>query len=297
MAHEYPVAKYPAMRFFIGDVRDHDRLKRACLEVDHIVHAAAMKVFEATERTQGQINFDAAAFKELPDISIDYAVMEKASNVAVIPCQFTWNDIGSWKAVSEATPTDANGNATEGRALLVNSTGTYVRGSDRVVAVVGVKDLVVVDTNDAVLVAHKESSQEVKQIVQQLRESGDLRAKEHLTMERPWGCYTVLHDSPGFKVKRIEVKPKQRLSLQLHHQRSEHWVVVEGLGRATIGEQVHDLTANESVYVPKETKHRLENPGDTLLVIIEVQCGDYLGEDDIVRFSDEYGRVKKAAVV
>ena len=182
--------------------------------------------------------FDAASFAELPDISIDYAVMEKAANVAVIPCAFGWSDIGSWKAVAETRETDEEGNSTEGDTILVNSRRTYLRSENRLVAAVGVEDLVVIDTPDAVLVAHKDSSQQVKDIVAKLKRDGHVTAKEHLTVHRPWGKYTVLHEAPQFKVKRIEVNPGKKLSLQMHHKRSEHWVVVQGTARITVGDTI-----------------------------------------------------------
>jgi len=255
-----------------------------------VLQAAQRVAQRSPMSSSGQVLFDAAAFGELPDISIDYAVMEKAANVAVIPCAFGWSDIGSWKAVAETRETDEAGNSTEGDTILVNSRRTYLRSEDRLVAAVGVEDLVVIDTPDAVLVAHKDSSQQVKDIVAKLKRDGHITAKEHLTVQRPWGKYTVLHEAPQFKVKRIEVNPGKKLSLQLHHKRSEHWVVVQGSARLTVGEQIATLAPNESIYVPMQVKHRIENATDQTLVMVEVQCGDYLGEDDIVRFSDDFGR-------
>lgn len=255
------------------------------------VLSTAQRVTERSAmNASGQVVFDAALFGELPDISIDYAVMEKAANVAVIRCAFGWSDIGSWKAVAETRVTDKDGNSTEGDAVLVNARRTYVRSETRLVAAVGVDDLVVIDTADAVLVAHKDSSQQVKDIVAKLKRDGHITAKEHLTVQRPWGKYTVLYEGPQFKVKRIEVSPGKKLSLQMHHKRSEHWVVVDGTARVTIGELTVDLQPNESRYVPMQTPHRLENRTDIPLTIVEVQCGTYVGEDDIVRLSDEYGR-------
>ncbi|CAN5494615.1 mannose-1-phosphate guanylyltransferase/mannose-6-phosphate isomerase [soil metagenome] len=255
------------------------------------VLAAANTVVESADLSAPQVNFDAEAFKRLPDISIDYAVMEKADNVAVVPCSFGWSDIGSWKAVSENVAIDESGNSQEGNALFVDSRRTYVRSSrDRLVAAVGVEDLVVIDTADAVLVAHKDASQQVKEIVTLLKKSGAISAREHLTMERPWGSYTIIHEAPGFKAKSITVKPGSKLSLQMHHHRSEHWVVVDGEAWVTVGESVSRLHANQSTFVPVGCKHRLENRGDVPLTIVEVQCGPYLGEDDIVRFNDVYGR-------
>jgi len=255
-----------------------------------VLHAAQRVAQRSAMDASGQVLFDAASFSELPNVSIDYAVMEKAANVAVIPCAFGWSDIGSWKAVAETRETDEAGNSTEGDTILVNSRRTYLRSEDRLVAAVGVEDLVVIDTPDAVLVAHKDSSQQVKDIVAKLKKDGHITAKEHLTVHRPWGKYTVLHDAPQFKVKRIEVSPGKKLSLQLHQKRSEHWVVVRGTAHVTVGERVVDLAPNESIYVPMQVQHRIENATDQTLTMVEVQCGDYLGEDDIVRFSDDFGR-------
>jgi len=238
----------------------------------------------------GMVEFLASSFSTLPDISVDYAVMERATNVAMIPCRFVWSDIGSWKSLADALPVDAQGNHGEGKAMLVDSQNTYVRSGGRLVAAIGLKDLVVIETPDAVLVAHKDASQQVKEVVGKLKMDGDPAATEHLTVERPWGSFTVLGSTDSFKLKRIEVKPGRRLSLQMHHRRSEHWVVIEGTARVTVGDHLFDVPTGESTYVPVRTRHRLENPGDTQLVIIEVQCGDYVGEDDIVRFADDYGR-------
>lgn len=255
-----------------------------------VLHAAQRVAQRSAMDASGQVLFDAASFSELPNVSIDYAVMEKAANVAVIPCAFGWSDIGSWKAVAETRETDEAGNSTEGDTILVNSRRTYLRSEDRLVAAVGVEDLVVIDTPDAVLVAHKDSSQQVKDIVAKLKRDGHITAKEHLTVHRPWGKYTVLHNAPQFKVKRIEVSPGKKLSLQMHRKRSEHWVIVQGNARVTVGERLVDLAPNESIYVPMQIQHRIENATDQPLTMVEVQCGDYLGEDDIVRFSDDFGR-------
>ncbi len=238
----------------------------------------------------GMTEFLASAFSALPEISIDYAVMERASNVAMIPCRFSWSDIGSWKSLSDALTPDAQGNYCEGKAMLVDSQNTYVRSGGRLVAAVGLKDLVVVETPDAVLVAHKDASQQVKDVVAKLKLDGDPVATENLTVERPWGSFTVLSSTDSFKLKRIEVKPRRRLSLQMHQRRSEHWVVIEGTARVTIGDHQFDVPTGESTYVPVRTRHRLENASEDPLVIVEVQCGDYVGEDDIVRFADDYGR-------
>ncbi|MCD6681343.1 MAG: mannose-1-phosphate guanylyltransferase/mannose-6-phosphate isomerase [Burkholderiaceae bacterium] len=229
-------------------------------------------------------------FVACPEISIDYAVMEKADDVVVLPAAFHWSDIGSWKAVAEELQPDADGNTTVGEALLQDAKNTHVQSEDRLVAAVGVENLLIVDTPDALLVADKDASQQVRAIVERLKSSGHEAARLHRTVARPWGTYTVLQEGPRFKIKRIEVKPKERLSLQMHHHRSEHWIVVSGTAKVQCDERVHLVAANESTYIPIGTRHRLENPGVVPLVMIEVQCGDYLGEDDIVRFDDAYGR-------
>ncbi|MEO5763696.1 MAG: mannose-1-phosphate guanylyltransferase/mannose-6-phosphate isomerase [Casimicrobiaceae bacterium] len=241
----------------------------------------------------GMVEVDPSLFAAVPDISIDYAVMEPAATageVAVVRGSFDWSDVGSWQAVAALTEADEHGNAGQGERVAIATRGTYVHSEDRVVATVGVENLVIVDTADAVLVAHRDHLQRVKDVVGELKARGHEAYRLHRTVARPWGAYTVLEEGPGFKIKRIEVKPAGMLSLQLHHRRSEHWVVVHGTARVTCGDNVFEIGANQSTYIPVETRHRLENPGAGPLVMIEVQCGDYLGEDDIVRFDDKYGR-------
>jgi mannose-1-phosphate guanylyltransferase / mannose-6-phosphate isomerase len=247
----------------------------------------------ADKGNSSMLEIDAALFAAVPDISLDYAVMEKAAaagEVAVVRGAFDWSDIGSWQAVADLAEADADGNRGQGERIAIATTGTYVHAEDRIVATVGVENLVIVDTADAVLVAHRDHLQRVKEVVGELKARGHESYKLHKTVARPWGAYTVLQEGPGFKIKRIEVKSKAALSLQLHHRRSEHWVVVAGVARVTRGDATFEVNANGSTYIPVETKHRLENPGADPLVMIEVQCGDYLGEDDIVRFDDKYGR-------
>ncbi len=250
---------------------------------------AAWQASRAAE-TDEKLAIAHAPFAACPEISIDYAVMEKADGVVVLPASFHWSDIGSWTAVSEQLEPDADGNTTVGEALLQGAKNTHVQSEDRLVAAVGVENLLIVDTPDALLVAGKDSSQQVRAIVDRLKSSGHESARLHRTVARPWGTYTVLQEGPRFKIKRIEVKPKERLSLQMHHHRSEHWIVVSGTAKVQCDERTHLVAANESTYIPIGTRHRLENPGVVPLVMIEVQCGDYLGEDDIVRFDDAYGR-------
>ncbi len=237
------------------------------------------------------VEFDPDGFSRLPDLSIDYAVMEKAADVACLRATFDWSDIGSWQALSEMLPADADGNRQTGRTIAIGTHNTAIHARDRLIAVVGVDDLVIVDTPDALLVAHRDRTQRVKEIVAELRRTGDERYKFHSTTARPWGSYTVLQEGIGFKIKRIEVHPGQMLSLQMHHHRSEHWIVVRGEAAVTCGERTFPLAVNQSTFIPVETRHRLANEGKESLVMIEVQCGAYLGEDDIVRFDDRYGRV------
>lgn len=232
-----------------------------------------------------------ASFSVLPDISIDYAVMEHSSKVAVVPALFDWSDIGSWTALRDLVPADANNNRAQGDALFFNSRNTYVQTQGCLVATVGVDNLVVVETPDAILVAHADCAQQVGQVAKKLKQDNHQAYRLHRTVARPWGSYTVLEEGPRFKIKRIVVKPGASLSLQMHHHRSEHWIVVKGMARIVNGGEPRLINSNESTFIPAGHKHRLENPGVIDLVIIEVQSGEYLGEDDIVRFEDRYGRV------
>ena len=240
------------------------------------------------------VMFNHDEFGKLPDISIDYAVMEKASNVAVVAASFQWSDIGSWAALAAQCEADEQGNTVqkegEGQLISIDSKNTHVRLGNRAVATLGVSDLLIVDTPDALLVADKNRHQDVKKVVEVLKAQGSELVNFHPTVHRPWGTYTVLEDSAGYKIKRIEVKPGASLSLQMHHHRSEHWIVVSGTAEVTNGENVFLVRKNESTYIPAGNRHRLVNPGVLNLVMIEVQSGDYLEEDDIVRFDDVYGR-------
>ena len=260
------------------------------------VAAAARTVWQplAPRAQDAMLEIDAATFAAAPDVSIDYAVMEKAAAdglVAVVRGDFDWSDVGSWQAVSELSDADADGNRGSGERVAIATRGTFVHSEDRVVATIGVENLVIVDTPDAVLVAHRDHLQRVKEVVGELKARGHDAYKLHRTVARPWGTYTLLEAGPGFKIKRIEVKPGGALSLQLHHRRSEHWVVVRGTAHVTRGETSYDVPAGESTFIPIETRHRLENRGRDVLALIEVACGDYIEEDDIVRFDDRYGRV------
>lgn len=245
----------------------------------------------ATSSGYSCLALDADSFAKVPDISIDYALMERSRKVATIPCDIGWSDIGSWNAVSGLTSPDEQGNRFEGEVLAFGSTNNYVNSEERLTALVGVQDLLVVDTPDAVLIAHKDHAQDVKHIVKQLKCDGHAAHMLHQTVHRPWGTYTTLENGDRFKIKRIVVKPKASLSLQMHHHRSEHWIVVSGTAVVINDQQELMLHTNESTFIRAGHKHRLQNPGVIDLVLIEVQSGDYLGEDDIVRFEDNYGRV------
>lgn len=258
------------------------------------VRAAAQNCLAVSRKTRGErlslVELDANTFEKAPDISIDYALMEKTKNAVVIACDIGWNDIGSWNAVGDLVQADGNGNRVVGEVLLHDVKNSFVQSEGRLVGAVGVEDLIVVDTPDALLIAHKDRAQDVRRIVDQLKLAGHEAHRLHRTVHRPWGTFTVLEESARFKIKRIVVKPGSSLSLQMHHHRSEHWIVVSGMARVMNGEQEILVNANESTYIPAGHKHRLENPGVIDLVMIEVQSGDYVGEDDIVRFDDRYGR-------
>ena len=238
------------------------------------------------------LEIDAKLFAEVPEVSFDIAVMEKAAKVAVVRAAFDWSDVGSWRAMADLAVPDADGNRGDGERVTIATRNTYVHAADRVVATVGVDGLFIVETPDAVLVAHHDHVQRVKDVVAELKARGHDAYRFHKTVLRPWGAFTVLQEGPGFKIKRIEVKPGAALSLQLHRHRSEHWVVVGGVAGVTNGDRSYTLRENESTFIPAETRHRLENPGTEPLLLIEVQCGSYVGEDDIVRFDDKYGRVR-----
>ena len=229
-------------------------------------------------------------YRRIRPVSIDNGVMERSSKAAVVPVTFKWSDVGSWGSLDEVAEKNRGGNVITGRVIDIESRQSIVYADRRVVATIGLQDMVVVDTPDATLVCPKSRAQDVKKIVDILKQQQAPEHLEHLTVQRPWGSYTVLEEGPGFKVKRVTVNPGGRLSLQMHHQRSEHWVVIAGTARVTRDQEVFDLQVGQSTAIPVKTKHRLENPGQETVHIIEVQNGPYLGEDDIVRFKDDYGR-------
>jgi mannose-1-phosphate guanylyltransferase/mannose-6-phosphate isomerase len=238
---------------------------------------------------------DKSLFSSIPSESIDFAVMEKCPgsdiDIKMVPLDAGWNDLGAWDAVWQVGQTDLNGNVTNGDTLLVDTTNTYVHSSSRLVSTVGVDNLVIIETADAILIADKSQSQHVKKIVNQLIQDNRQEDKLHRKVQRPWGWYDSIDEGARFKVKRIQVKPGASLSLQKHAHRAEHWVVIKGTAQITNGEQVLSLSENQSTYIPQDTLHRLSNPGNIPLEIIEVQSGRYVGEDDIERLEDNYGRV------
>lgn len=238
-----------------------------------------------------QLELDAATFNALDNISVDYALLERSQKVAVVPVDFDWNDIGNWQAFSQLTNADQQGNRISGEGLLVNTRNTFVHSNERLIATVGVDDLIIIDSPDALLVAHADAAQDVREVVKQLKKQNHEAYRLHKTVYRPWGSYTILEEGSRFKIKRLVVKPGEALSLQMHHHRSEHWIVVQGMAKVVNGSSERLVNTNESTYIGAGHQHRLENPGVIELVLIEVQSGEYLGEDDIVRLADQYGRV------
>ena len=250
------------------------------------------EAYEAAADDLDFIRIPAEIFARCPSDSIDYAVMERTRRAAVLPLDCGWNDVGSWAALWQTGTPDEQGNVAQGDVMLRGVENSYVRAESRLAAVIGLKDVVVVETADAVLVSSKEHAQDVKHIVQQLKSQGRGEALLHTRVFRPWGSYEGLVQSERFQVKRIVVDPGQHLSLQMHHHRAEHWIVVKGTARVTCGDHEIMLHEDQSTYIPIGTRHRLSNPGKIPLEIIEVQSGSYLGEDDIVRFEDVYGRTR-----
>ncbi|WP_447586316.1 mannose-1-phosphate guanylyltransferase/mannose-6-phosphate isomerase [Pseudoxanthomonas mexicana] len=250
----------------------------------------AVRAAHVAARHDGDfVRLDKDAFSACPSDSIDYAVMEKTADAMVLPVDIGWNDVGSWSALWDVAERDADGNAHHGDVIAVDSRNSYAY-AHRLVALVGVDDIVVVETDDAVLVARKDKVQEVKQVVARLKQEQRSQAVLHREVHRPWGSYDSVDNGGRHQVKRIKVKPGAALSLQMHHHRAEHWIVVSGTAKVTRGDETLLLSENESTYIPLGVKHRLENPGKVPLELIEVQSGSYLGEDDIVRFEDVYGR-------
>jgi mannose-1-phosphate guanylyltransferase/mannose-6-phosphate isomerase len=234
-----------------------------------------------------------ADFKNMPSISLDYAVMEKSKKAAVLPIDLLWSDVGSWDSLPEVLKPDSDGNIIVGDILALDTKKTTVMGGKRLISTIGLKDLIIIDTPDALLIAKRGQAQRVKEVVDLLKERKRKEAVDHLTVYRPWGYFVVLEEGPRYKIKHIMLNPGQKVSHQLHYHRSEHWIIVKGMAKVTIGKTTSLVHENESTYVPQATGHRLENPGKVPLEMIEVQNGEYVGEDDIVRFSDIYGRKNK----
>jgi mannose-1-phosphate guanylyltransferase/mannose-6-phosphate isomerase len=269
------------------------RARRYLQELQRYAPEMARLCEAAFRDAQADLDFTriaAASLEACPADSIDYAVMEKTTDAIVVPLNAGWSDIGSWSSLHEATQADAHGNVSRGDVISEDTEGSYLHAESRLVAAVGLKDHVVVETKDAVLVAPKSRVQDVKKLVARLKEAGRYEHSLHREVFRPWGSYDSLESGARFQVKRLKVKPGAALSLQMHRHRAEHWVVVAGTARVTRGEEVFLLEENQSIYIPIGMKHRIENPGTTPVEIIEVQSGSYLGEDDIVRFEDAYGR-------
>lgn len=268
----------------------HELKTHAPQVLDAVTHCLEhSQIFQAKQEIH--LELDSQTFALTPDISIDYALMEHSRKVAVVPCKLGWSDIGSWQAVRELSPTDANGNQCKGEHVLHDVHNCYIDSPTRLVGGVGLNDLIIIDTPDALLVADGKRSQDVKFIAQALKQQGHAAYRLHRTVTRPWGSYTVLEEGPGFKIKRLVVKAEGALSLQMHHHRSEHWIVVSGTAQVTNGDIEYTLNINESTFIKPGSAHRLANPGAVDLIMIEVQSGEYVGEDDIVRFADIYGRV------
>ena len=253
--------------------------------------AACEKAMEVEHPDLDFVRLNEEAFKKCPDDSIDYAVMEKTADAVMVPLDAGWSDVGAWSSLWEISDKDEQGNAVQGDVILHETKNTYVRSEKKLIATVGVENLVITETDDAILVANKDQVQDVKKIVEQLTLTNRPEAKLHRKVYRPWGAYDSIDNGDRFQVKRITVKPGARLSLQKHHHRAEHWVVVKGTALVTIGEKERLLTENQSTYIPIGEIHRLENPGKFDLELIEIQSGGYLGEDDIIRLEDTYGRV------
>jgi mannose-1-phosphate guanylyltransferase/mannose-6-phosphate isomerase len=258
------------------------------LEPDSV--AAVVAAVDKAGHDLGFVTLDPEHFARATAKSIDYAVMERTKRAAVMPVSYGWSDVGSWQAVWELSGRDASGNAGRGVVEFVDSRGSYAASDKQLVALFGVDNLVVVTTDDVVLVAKREDGDGLRRLVQRLKEKAPKVTEEHLKVHRPWGSYQSIDQGARFQVKRIVVKPGGRLSLQLHHYRAEHWIVVHGTARVTVGEEIKTVHENESIYIPIGARHRLENPGKIDLELIEVQTGTYLGEDDIIRIEDDYRR-------
>ncbi|RED52302.1 mannose-1-phosphate guanylyltransferase/mannose-6-phosphate isomerase [Aestuariispira insulae] len=254
---------------------------------------ACRNALKKAQRDLDFLRLDKESFEACPSDSIDYAVMEKTDLAAVVPAEIGWNDVGAWQALRDVSPLDGKGNAVVGDVMLHDVSNSYIRSDDgSLIAAIGLDDVTIVTTQDAVLVSSNEKAQDVKAIVDRLKKDNRSEAVHHKTVYRPWGSYRDMDEEERFRVKRIIVKPGEVLSLQRHQHRSEHWIIVRGIAKVTSGDKTFLLNENESTYIPKQTIHRLENPGKIPLHMIEVQVGEYVGEDDIERLEDTYGRVE-----
>jgi len=258
------------------------------------IHQAAQVAYTEAKHDLDFIRLDETRFAESPSDSVDYAVMEKIHNGAMVPLDAGWNDVGSWSALWDIGKKDENGNVLHADAVLMDTQDCYLYSESRLLAALGVKDQIIVETPDVVLVAHRDHAQQVKDVVTQLSGQKRDEATDHHRVHRPWGCYREIDQSERYQVKRITVKPGASLSLQMHHHRAEHWIVVRGTAQVTRGGETFLLSENQSTYIPLGEKHRLENPGRIPLELIEVQSGSYLGEDDITRYDDVYGREEQS---
>jgi len=254
------------------------------------MYAACEQALHLAKKDLDFVRLDKDAFAKSPSDSIDYAVMEKTSKAVVVPLDAGWSDVGAWSAVWEVLPQDVSGNATRGDVVVEGAKNCYVHADYRLVSLLGVENVVVIETSDAVLVAHKDKAQDVKKLVDRLKAEGRTEVQIHREVFRPWGSYDSIDNGQRYQVKRITVKPGAKLSLQMHHHRAEHWVVVSGTAKVRLGDKEILLSENQSIYIPIGEVHSLENPGKVDLELIEVQSGSYLGEDDIVRLEDKYGR-------
>lgn len=270
-----------------------NEMQKYCPEIFTNVQKCITKSTISTGHNFSQLILEPKTFAKVPANSIDYAVMEHSKKLNVIPCDLKWTDIGSWNAFEDFLHKDNNGNAISGETILHNVANCLIQSEHRLIGAVGIKDLIIIETSDAILVANKNNAEDVKHLFAKLKQQGHESHRLHKKVSRPWGNYTVLEQGERFKIKRIEVKPQASLSLQMHHHRNEHWVVVQGRAKVTNNDKIYFVNTNESTYIPQGNKHRLENPGIVPLVIIEVQSGEYLGEDDIIRYHDSYGRAEK----
>ncbi|WP_271410969.1 mannose-1-phosphate guanylyltransferase/mannose-6-phosphate isomerase [Pseudomonas sp. Q1-7] len=272
---------------FLEELKHHD--------VD--IYDTCLLALERSKRDGIAVSIDAATFACCPDNSIDYAVMEKTARACVVPLAAGWNDVGSWSSIWEVHDKDRDGNVTKGDVVVQDSHNCLVHGNGKLVSVIGLDDVVVVETKDAMMIAHKDRVQDVKKLVNKLDADGRSETQNHCAVYRPWGSYDSVDMGGRFQVKHITVKPGAQLSLQMHHHRAEHWIVVSGTAQVTCDDKVFLLTENQSTYIPIASVHRLANPGKIPLEIIEVQSGSYLGEDDIERLDDVYGRAPQGATV